>query len=81
MKTKFKEWWNRPITAVDRLFGALIGAFGGFWLLLPGRLFLGPTPVSFSKLGIWAAAGVVAGLVAGIMYPRATSIVLFPFSA
>ena len=76
----FREWWNRPIRPSDRIWGALIGAFGGFWVGLLGRVFLGGVPVSLTVLAYWAFGAAVAGLVLGAVFPKASTAVLFPFS-
>ena len=76
----FKEWWNRPIRVGDRIWAAMIGAFGGFWVGLLVRVFLGSTPVSLPVLAYWAVGAAVAGLVLGVLFPKATTVVLFPFS-
>lgn len=76
----FSEWWNRPIRPSDRIWAALIGGFGGFWMGLLGRVFLGSMPVSLTVLAYWAIGAAVAGVVLGVLFPKATTIVLFPFS-
>lgn len=76
----FKEWWNRPVGAGERVWAALIGGFGGFWLGVLGRVFLGDTPVSLTLLAYWGIGIAVAGAVLGALFPRPTTIVLFPFS-
>lgn len=75
-----KGWWSRPIKTRDRVLGAIVGAFAGFWLGLLGRLFLGPTPVSFEVLAYWTFGGVVVGVLTGIFFPRATTVFLYPFA-
>ncbi len=80
MRQIFTEWWNRPITRLDRFYGALVGAFGCFWVFVLGRMFLGPTPVDLLILAYWALAGVLAGALLGLLFPRAVTVVLYPFS-
>jgi len=58
----------------------LIGAIGGFWVSLLGRLFFGPMPVSLTALAYWAIGGVIVGVILGIIFPRVVSVVLYPFS-
>lgn len=36
---------SRPITSRDRFYATITGAFGGFWILLIGRIGLGEAPV------------------------------------
>jgi hypothetical protein len=60
--------------------GALVGAFGCFWIGVLGRLFVGPTPVSLETIAWWALGSVAVGLTLGIVFPKVTTCVCFPFS-
>lgn len=78
--TSFNQWWRRPLRTRDKVGAVFIGAIGGFWVGLLGRLFLGPMPVSFTELGNWAAGGIVAGIMLGVLFPRVVSVVLYPLA-
>jgi hypothetical protein len=73
---RFKSWWRAPATPKDRVLGAVVGAFGGFWLGLLSLAALAPAalrPVEFVGL-------VTAGCVlAGVLFPKTATVVLFPF--
>lgn len=73
---RFKWWWRAPATFKDRVLGALVGAFAGFWL---GVLFAASlAPGSLSQLQFVGA--VMAGCVlAGGLFPKTATVVLFPF--
>ena len=77
---KFTEWWSAPNTKKDRVSGAIIGSFGGFWLGALGRIMLGELPVSLSMVGLWALAGAVIFLLLGVAFPKAISCICYPFS-
>jgi len=77
---EFKSWWRAPATWKDRALGAVVGAFGCFWIGVLGRLFLGPTPVSFVTIGWWALGSVAVGIMLGLVFPKVTTCVCFPFS-
>ena len=64
----------------DRVAAVFIGIFGGFWIGFLGRLMLVPMPVDFVDLGLWAIGGMITGAVLGVIFPRAVSVALFPFS-
>lgn len=73
---RFKRWWRAPPTIKDRLLGAIVGAFAGFWLGLLSSASLGPpalSPVQF--IGLITAACVLAGA----LFPKTATVVLFPF--
>ena len=80
MVTKFKEWWSRPVQTKDRVAAAFVGAMGGFWIGILGRLFLGPMPVAFTALGYWAIGSVIVGVILGLFFPKPVTVVLYPFS-
>lgn len=58
----------------------VIGAVGGFWVSVLGRLLFGPMPVSFTVLVYWAIGGIIAGTILGAIFPRVVSVILYPFS-
>jgi hypothetical protein len=76
----FVDWWHAPITQKDRALGALVGGLGSFWIGVLGRILLGPLPVSLSTIGWWALGSVVVGVMLGIIFPKVTTCVCFPFS-
>jgi hypothetical protein len=72
----FKSWWRAPATTKDRVLGAVVGAFAGFWLGLLSLAALAPSalqPVQFVCLVIAGCA------LAGVLFPKAATVVLFPF--
>jgi len=79
MAERFKQWWHAPSTWKDRLLGALVGAFGFFWIGVLGRLLLGPSPVGLGVLAWWALASVSFGILLGVVFPKATTCVAYPF--
>jgi hypothetical protein len=80
MSASFLQWWHRPVRTLDRVAAFFLGAFGGFWIGLLGRLFFGPMPMGIVALGYWGAAGAVLAAVLGIAFPRAVMVVLYPFT-
>lgn len=77
---KLREWWGSPTTAKDRVVGAIVGGFGGFWIGGLGRIILGALPVSLGEVAIWALATAMCGIGAGIAFPKPVTVILFPFS-
>jgi hypothetical protein len=76
----FPIWWKAPATGKDRFFGAVVGAMAGFWIgVLASVVFVAP-PVSFTMLGLWALCAAMLGLVLGVVFPKATMLLLFPVS-
>jgi hypothetical protein len=73
-------WWHAPITRKDRILGAVVGSFGGFWIGVLGSLLLGPMPVSFITIGWWALYSIIAGALLGIAFPKVILCVCYPFS-
>lgn len=73
---RFKSWWRAPATTKDRLLGALVGAFAGFWLGLLGVAALAPSGQSQLH---FVGLAVVGGLSAGALFPKFATVVLFPF--
>jgi hypothetical protein len=74
--SKFKSWWSAPATSRDRLLGALVGAFAGFWLGLLSLAALSPSSVQPLYL---VCLVIAACVLAGVLFPKATTVVLFPF--
>ena len=79
-RQRFIQWWRTPATWKDRALGALVGGIACFWIGVLGRIILGPLPVSISVLAWWALASVGIGVVLGLVFPKATTCVLFPFT-
>ena len=79
-RKSFREWWHAPTTRRDRATGALVGAFGGFWLGLLGRIIASDLPVELGAAAGWGAA--VAGLCAacGALFPKPVKVLLYPLS-
>jgi hypothetical protein len=78
---KFLRWWRAPVTRRDRLAGALIAAFGGFWV---GVLLLGAVGGFSSASAVsawWALGGVAPGALFGWFFPKLATLVLFPFAS
>jgi len=80
MKARFLNWWRAPITSRDRVTGAVVGAFAGFWLGALGRIVVGASPVSGSVVLAWGVAGAALVAVLGIAFPKLVSVALFPFA-
>lgn len=73
---RFKSWWRAPATAKDRVLGAIVGAFAGFWLGLLSASALAPASLPQAQfIGI----AIAACLLAGVLFPKAATVVLFPF--
>jgi len=78
-RERFRQWWRAPINTGDRILGSLIGAFACFWIALLGSTAV-PGPLAGSGLLWWLLAGVVLGAALGALFPKAVTVVLFPFS-
>ncbi|MGH9255399.1 MAG: hypothetical protein ACRD3C_12620 [Vicinamibacterales bacterium] len=79
-KESFIIWWRAPVTRRDRVLAAVVGGIGCFWIGVLGRLIVGPSPVSLEVLAWWALGSVAAGVVLGVLFPKATTCLAFPFS-
>ena len=77
---RFLVWWRAPPTWGDRLLGSVVGVLGCFWIGAPGRVILGPLPVSLQALAWWAIGSVATGVALGILLPKATACICFPFA-
>ena len=77
----FVSWWRAPVARRDRILGAVVGALGCFWMGVLARVLLGPLPISLEALGLWAIGSGSVGAVLGILVPKATICLCFPFSA
>ncbi|GHU29046.1 hypothetical protein AGMMS50256_12960 [Betaproteobacteria bacterium] len=62
------------------MLGAVIGGIGCFWVGVLGRIILGPLPVSLEVMVWWALGSIAIGVFLGIIFPKATTCVAFPFS-
>lgn len=80
-RNKFKAWWKRPSTKVDRFFAAIIGAVGMFWvaLLSPAVLPING-PFTLNQIACWFAGFILTGIIIGIIFPKIVSVVLYPFA-
>jgi hypothetical protein len=74
-------WWRAPVTARDRVTGAVVGGMAGFWVGALGRIMAGPLPVGITVVLLWAAAGLAAGALFGRLRPKATFVFLLPLAA
>jgi hypothetical protein len=79
-RQRFSAWWRAPITWKDHAVGALIGGIACFWIGVLGRIIIGPLPVGLEVLAWWALGSVAIGIALGLVFPKATTCVLFPFS-
>lgn len=77
---KFLDWWKSPITKKDRITGAFVGSFAGFWIGALGRIALSDLPVAFKVVAMWGLAGAVIFSLLGVMFPKVISCICFPFS-
>ena len=73
---RFKSWWRAPATAKDRLLGAVVGAFAGFWL---GLLSLAALALSSLQPVQFICIVVAVCALAGVLFPKVITVVLFPF--
>ena len=64
----------------DRVLGAVVGGIACFWIGVLGRIMLGPSPISLDVLAWWAIGSVAVGVVVGILFPKATTCALYPFT-
>lgn len=76
----FKKWWKSPASRHDRVFGALVGVFGGFWAGVLVVVVLASPPISLGAVGLAALGCAVVGLTLGVLYPKGATLVLFPLS-
>jgi hypothetical protein len=73
----FSHWWAAPPTSRDRGLAIFVGGFGCFWIGLFGRFLIQPEGFNVDW---WLLAPVAAGIVIGAFFPKATTVVCFPFS-
>ena len=80
-RNKFKAWWQRPPTKVDRFVAAFIGGFGMFWvaIFIPALVSM-QGPFSFNQVIYWFIGFVISGVILGVIFPKIVTIVLLPFS-
>lgn len=76
----FKQWWQAPNTTKDRVMGASVGGIGFFWIGVIGRLFFGTLPAPISTIGLWAFGCAILGIAFGLVFPKLTACLLFPFT-
>jgi hypothetical protein len=79
-RQRFITWWRAPVTRKDRATGALVGGIAFLWIGVLGRLIIGPSPVGLGVLAWWALGSIAFGVALGLLFPKATTCVLFPFS-
>ena len=72
-----RRWWVTPATTRDRWLAAFVGGIGCFWIGLFGRLLIQQRGFTVDW---WLLAPVAAGVVLGVLFPKATTVVCFPFS-
>jgi hypothetical protein len=74
-------WWRAPVTARDRVTGAVLGGTAGFWAGALGRIMLGPLPVGAAAVLLWGVTGIAAGALFGRLRPKAAFAFLLPLAA
>ena len=79
-RQRFIEWWGAPVTRRDHVLGAVIRGIACFWIGVLGRIMVGPLPVSLDVLAWWALGSIAVGVVLGVVFPKVTTCVLFPFT-
>lgn len=77
---RLREWWQSPVTIKDRVAGALVGGFGGFWIGVLGRIAIGATPVSLGEVVVCALAAATCCAAIGFVFPKPVTIAFFPLS-
>ena len=76
----FRNWWTSPVSRGDRVFGAFVGAFGGFWVGVLVVVLVATPPISLSTIGLCALGCAVLGVLLGARHPKGATFFLFPFS-
>jgi len=76
----FKIWWHAPIRRRDRVLGALVGGFGCFWLGVLAFVVYGSALGSNASVAAFVAASAVLGVMLGIVFQKAVTVVCFPFA-
>ncbi len=77
---RFRQWWRAPPTPKDRRRGALVGAFGCFWIGLLSLLIFAPFQITLVIAITWALASAMVGIGLGLAFPKVTTCICFPFS-
>lgn len=72
----FRRWWIAPPTAKDRWLAAVLGGFAFFWLGLFARLMM----EAQVQLDEWLLAPASVRMLVGILLPKYTLTVCFPFA-
>ena len=76
----FQQWWQAPATSRDRILGAFVGGFGGFWIGALGRIALGAAPVPLGEVVAFAFVAAACCAAIGVAFPKPVTVVLFPLS-
>ena len=79
-RIELARWWRAPTTRRDRIRGATIGAFAGFWIGALGRVAVAITSVALVEFAAWGLASALLGIVVGAVFPKSITCVLFPFA-
>jgi len=79
--TRALAWWRAPVTARDRVTGAVVGGMAGFWIGALGRIVVGPLPVGVAVVLLWGALGIAVGALFGRFRPKVTFVFLLPLAA
>jgi len=79
--TRALAWWRAPVTARERVTGAVVGGMAGFWIGALGRIVVGSLPVGVGVVLLWGIVGIAAGALFGRLRPKATFVFLLPFAA
>jgi len=75
-----RRWWRSPVSRRDRFLGGVIGGLGGFWGGALGMLAFAHPPVPLGTMGVAALVGAASGMLLGVLRPKVTMVVLFPFA-
>jgi hypothetical protein len=79
-RRRFLAWWHAPVRTSDRVLGAVVGGWGAALMGFIGTVVVGSSPFSLSTLG-WSVLGsALTGVVIGMLWPKLTTAVLFPFT-
>jgi len=75
-----RRWWRSPVSRRDRFLGSVVGGLGGFWIGALGMLAFAHPPVPLGTVGVAALVGAASGMLLGVLRPKVTMVVLFPFA-
>ena len=76
---RFGSWWRTPVTPKDRALGVLVGAIGGFCVLAFALMTFGMFSHLSAMSGWWVVPLLLPGSLAGFLFPKHVTVVLFPF--